>query len=367
MKRFFTSVLMSGLLLMSAGLSAQTDITPSRYQFSNLAVGPYSLDKGYPGANPSASDPDVVNNWNDGFTMALNGNIADLTSGQGGILNSYFQILDMGGEVGKVLCMKGSDSTFPYGVAGDPGFWLGWWNLAFYTDPVATPSVAPLIDGGLSEADATKQATVRLRIVFHIHQNVISTTNKLFDILAYTYTGNHKKDEFGALDATQEFKSGDCTKEEFNYETFETEYVYDDTKWIACEYDFVAPEVAGVPLRFTLRMGGNAKNTTLLIKEMTMTVNPTGDPIEKEELTLVSDPVVTAVNDLPQVDPLNYYVANGVLYLRDVEAGDKVTVFSIVGQTISSIVALGSEVNMPLAKGIYIVQAGQKTAKIAVR
>lgn len=372
MKRFFTTVSMVALFIN--GAFSQTDITPSRYKFNSLSVGHYSLDKASPGANPPASDVDVKNNWNNGFITALNGQLSSLTSGQGSILNSFFQVLDMGGEVGKVLCMKGGDSTFPYGVAGNAGFGLAWWNLAFYTDPVLTPSITTMLPDGVSVesaspeemALATKKATVRLRLVFHIHQNTIDNSNKLFDILGYTYTGNHKKDDLGNLSATQIFKSGDFADVVFNEETEEEELTYNPNKWIACEYDFVAPEIAGAPLRFTFRFGGNAAKTTLLIKEMSMIVNPTGDPVENQVLTLVSNPVSTSVNEQPQVETLHYFVSNGILRLKNVNAGEQVVVYSITGQVVHKLEARGQELELPLRKGIYVVQAGSKKAKIAI-
>ncbi|WP_430809637.1 MULTISPECIES: T9SS type A sorting domain-containing protein [unclassified Carboxylicivirga] len=365
MKKFFTLTCIFSLLL-SVSAWAQTDITPARYKFNNLPVGPFSLDKANPGANPPNGDPDVMSNWNDGFITACNGNLNSLTTGQGGILNSYFQILDMGGDVGKVLCMKGSGSTFPHGVAGDDGFWLGWWNLAFYTDKDLTPSIVDLTSSGLSVEEAEKQATVRMRVVFHIHQNELTTTNKLFDVLGYTYSGNHKTVD-GVLTATQEFKSGDCASQIVDPVTFLPELTYDDTKWIACEYDFVAKEVDGAPLRFTFRFGGNAKNTTLLIKELTFTANPSGEPIENQELTLVSDPVATAINDLPSADELKCYGSNGELVITNADANEQVEVYALSGQLISSRRAGQAQVRIPLTKGLYIVRVGTRTAKVAVK
>lgn len=368
MKKTIHYKLLTAILFVAGIVNAQTDITPSRYVFSDLAVGPYSLDKGYNGANPPANDPDVVDNWNNGFIGVGNPNIAvgaDFADGQGKILNSYYQILDMGGEVGKVLCAKGSESTFAYGVAGDEGFWLGWWNKFIYTDPAKTPNIKQFLDAGDSEADATAKATVRFRVVFHIHQNEISTTNKLFDILGYTYSGDHKKVD-DVLTATQEFKSGDFTDVVFNEETEVEEITYNPNKWIACEYDFVAKEEAGAPLRFTMRMGGNYKSTTLLIKSITMTVNPTGEAVEREELTLTANPGTSAIREVTEKGALDYYVRDRNLTLKQVEIGENVAVYSISGQMLHSSVANSTEVTIPLAEGFYVVKAGVQTAKVMV-
>lgn len=368
MKRSFTFMIVG--LLSFYGVLAQTDITPSRYVFSNQAVGPFSLDKQTPGANPPASDADVLNHWNNGFITVGNPNMANsLTftgTGQGDILNSFYQIFDMGGQVGKVLMMKGNGSTFQYGVPGNAGFYLGWWNKSVYTDKDRTPSIAALVAGGLGEEEAAKQATVRMRLVFHIHQNVINTTGKLFDVLGYTFTGNHKQ-VGGALTATQEFKSGDFADVIFNEETEVEELTYNPNKWIACEYDFAAPEMAGAPLRFTFRMGGGANNTTLMIKSITFTVNPTGAAVEKEVLTLTSDPVSTSIGATPQTSDLDCYVSNGMLYVKNIEVGNKVAVYSITGGLVKALIANQNNVNIPLNKGFYVVKAGNKTAKVAVQ
>ncbi|WP_439183331.1 T9SS type A sorting domain-containing protein [Carboxylicivirga taeanensis] len=377
MKKFFTLLCVCGALF-STELSAQTDITPSRYKFNTLPTGPYSLDKQVSGSNPTPSDQDVKDHWNNGFIVIGNPNMAtSLTfdgTGPGDILNSYFQVIDMGGEVGKVLLMKGSESTFPYGQAGKPGFSLGWWSMMLFTDINSTPAVADFLPDGISGSEATQeqlaeaeaQATVRMRVVFHIHQNAISTSSKLFDILGYTYTNNAKKD--GAnLDATREFKSGDFTDVVFNEETEEEEITYNADKWIACEYDFSAPEVAGTPLRFNLRMGGNAQSTALLIKEITFTANPTGAPVEFEELTLTSNPVATSIEPELEATKLQWHSTAGQLHLKNVTVNTALEVYSMTGQLMVAQNATQPEVSLALAKGIYIVRSGNQTTKVAVQ
>lgn len=367
MKKVFTSLALA--VLMSTVISAQQDITPSRYKFSTLPVGAYSLDKQTPGANPPASDPDVIEHWNNGFITVGNPNMKSslvfTDGGPGAILNTFYQIVDMGGEVGKVLMMKGNQSTFPQGVAGDPGFSLGWWNKSFYTDPVLTPSVVEVTaaNPGISEADAIAKATVRLKVVFHIHQNTIDNTNKLFDILAYTHTGNQKK-VGGADSPTQQFKSGDFADEEFNEETEVVELTYNPNKWIATEYDFAAPEKAGVPLRFSFRMGGNANSTALLIKEMTMTLNPTGNAVEKDVITLLGGS--TSVNSPSTSNSFKYYTSGNTLNLFNLEQGALVNVYSLTGVLVQSSVAQSSDASFLLDKGIYIVKVGNETAKVII-
>ena len=54
---------------MAANVSAQTDITPSRYKFSNQEVGLYQIDYVNAGANPANALPAVVENFNNGFVM----------------------------------------------------------------------------------------------------------------------------------------------------------------------------------------------------------------------------------------------------------------------------------------------------------
>jgi hypothetical protein len=372
MKHFFT-FLISSALLFGAGIShAQTDITPSRYKFADQPLGAYRLDKQYVSGNPPAYDPDVTDHWNNGFITIGQPNFpTSLTfddNGQGASAASSFQIFNMGGEVGKVLMMKFPGSNFEYGVAGKPGLTVTWWTCGFYSDPVLTPTINGFVTAGDDTETATKKATVRLRVVFHIHQNELSYTDKAFDILAYTFANNHKKDADGNIANSPLFYSGDFTDEVLNTTTFEYEHQYNPDKWIACEYDFVVPETSGVPIRFSLRMG-NVINSTILIKEMTMTANPTGEAVAKEVLTIHSDPTATGAISIQEPEAgFLAYSRNGQLILDRVQINSKVDVYSITGSKIRSLTASNSTIQIPVAtQGIYIVRVGDSSKKVVVK
>lgn len=345
MKTFKTLISFLAILLLGATAYAQTDITPSRYIFSDIAEGPYSLDKQTQGGNPTSYDTDVKAHWNDGFITIGNPNMSNSMdfsgSGQGDIVNSYFQILNMGGEVGKVLCMKGSGSTFPYGVAGNAGFWLGWWNLGFNADTTLSQE-APF-------APIPPSTTIRFKVVFNIHQNTPSAT-KLFDIMGYTYGNNN-----GA--ASTAFTSND----------FLTEGAYDTTKWIACEYDYLAGASADYPLRFAFKMGGGAANTTLLIKSITMTANPTGTAVEKTFLTYDHNEEIVTALDKVETSAITYTASKGQLHLSQLEKGTSIQVYAMSGQLVHQSLAQDANVSIPLAEGIFVVKAGEETFKLMMR
>ncbi|TLX71945.1 T9SS type A sorting domain-containing protein [Labilibacter sediminis] len=368
MKRLFTLLSICGVLL-STGAFAQTDITPSRYRFTDQPTGAFSIDKTYSGWNVPASDADVVNHWNNGFISASNPDfpiqLAGGFTGNAATYNSCFQVFDMGGQVGKVLMIKGGASEFPYGVAGTSGGFNAGHSLNFYTHKDHTTAIATGVANGLSEEEAKKQATVRMRLVFHMHQNVLNTATDN-GILGYSYTNDHKVDEFGAIQDVK-YKSGDFADVVFDEETEEEVLSYNPNKWIAVEYDHVANEEDGMPLRFAFRMKwGQIQNATLLIKEISFTANPTGAPVEREELTLVSN-VSTSISPVLQKESLDCYGAEGQLVINNVNSGEQVMVYSLAGQLVNSSIAQENQFSIPMSKGIYIVKVGVKTGKVVIQ
>ncbi|MDG5798910.1 T9SS type A sorting domain-containing protein [Marinilabiliaceae bacterium ANBcel2] len=369
MKKIFTVILIIGVTFTFHKSYAQEDITPSGYDFSQMEVGEFTLDAEFATANPPNSWEFVTDYWNDRFVAVGGGAFetsTDLSSNMGSILQTYFQIVDLGGEVGKVLMMKGPNNSFEYGEPGDEGFWPGWFNLSFYTDPDNTPSIAGVIDQGVDEEDAEKHATVRMRVVFHIHQNEIETSNKLFDILGYTYTGMHKQVD-GSDAPTREFRSGDFASVEFDPITETEVFEYNPDKWIVCEYDFVANEESGVPLRYVLRFGESDFTTTaLMIKEISFIANPEGEPVEMEEIQLsAGDP--TNVSIPGAVSTLDYYTTEGNLHLNNLSAGQLIEIYSITGQKIDAVKTVSGSLTIPLNRGFYIVRVDQEAVKVSIQ
>lgn len=367
-KNFYTKsrFLLATLLFGAAStLSAQTDITPNRYKFNNLPVGPYTIDKIYTGANATPNDPEVISKWNAGFVGLGQPNLNNVVSDghtNADLIKSAMSVIDMGGQVGKVLAIKGNKSTFEFGPAGLPGFNLGWWNIFFFTDPATTPYVKSYIDQGFSEADAKKMAKVRMRITFHMHENTIDNTNPILNTGVYTFTGTPLN--VGGQQYKPPFKSADCSHIVFDEETEEEVVTYDPTKWVIHEVDFIANEVNAKPLRFTLFYGSKLNISTVLIKSIEMIANPTGDPVEKKFITLESQP--TSAIQIAD-EKLKYAVNGNQVTLLNAEIGSQVYVYSVSGQLVKATSVVSDQCSFTLSnKGIYIVKAGNKTIKLAI-
>ncbi len=360
MKKTFTLLALIGILMIPFTMNAQTDITPQRYIFPNVPEGPYSLDKQYNGFNAPNNDMDVKDHWNFGFltigsTRMIN-SLEFTDGGEGDILNSYFQIFDMGGEVGKVLMMKGSGSNFDYGVAGDPGYSNSWWNMRWYTDPNNTPTVDEFITAGDDALTAQAKATVRMRMVFQIHEDPVSTdkTQRFFQVAGYRWSGDYKTDISGTVVTSENFISGD----------FATGGVYDPEKWIVYEYDYYAFDPSHLPLSYNLAFKG-VINGTLLIKEFSMTSNPVGEPV-REEITLTPG-VSTDISSVIEKMGFTSYTKDGRLYLENITPGTDVAVYSISGMLVESFNAQVPALSLPLSSGAYIVRVGKETKKVIVQ
>ena len=99
-----------------------------------------------------------------GVDLHTHSNISDGTLSPGELVSAAIQqginIVDLGGQVGKVLVMRGKTSTYNVGTAMGDGYAGAWFNMNFYFDKILTPI----------------RETVRVRLVFSIHENVISAT-----------------------------------------------------------------------------------------------------------------------------------------------------------------------------------------------
>lgn len=313
--------LLSLFFLGSAAVAmAQVDITPSRYVFSSQPTGSYEIDFASTGANPAANLAAAVDDFNGGYIGINNGQMGGKDKPNALAVINGTQIVDLGGEVGKVLCIKGQNSTYAFGTPSDNAMTVGWWNMSFYTDKENT-----LPD---TSGDDPVPTPVRFSFVFKIVNNTPDATNNHITLDAYTYSNNN----WGAKNTVPAFKSGDFIQ---TYEDGEPvldddeNYINDETKWIKYEMDFSAPDVEGAPLRFVIKFAGQNpafNNTAFLVKELTVTKNPTGDPVTGEVLN---------------------YKPGDASSISSVIFGDNANqkVYTLDGRKVSS----------PAAKGLYIV------------
>lgn len=253
-------------LLGGVNLYAQNsqDITPAKYKYSTRSVGQEVVDGFCKGANISL--PDEKNNYNDQMTPLLkkyNNGLFAINGGQmpdgttntnSNNLQAGISIVDMGGEVGKVLCINGANSNFnkTFNVdyakcsANIPGYlWLNW-----FSDPNKTPSCTD------------KNRNIRIKFVINIYANEVDASiNVISGVLAKT-----KANGFAVTNSGRSFSP----------KAFYTNGTYDINKWITYEFDAFCPSIEGSPIRLMMNLPNNAiNNATIFIKEITFTQTST--------------------------------------------------------------------------------------------
>ena len=235
------------------------DITPAKYKYSTRSVGQEVVDGFCNGANISL--PNEKNNNNDQMTpllakyknglFAINGGqMPDgTTNANSNNLQAGISIVDMGGEVGKVLCINGANSNFNNTFNVDyskcnakiPGYlWLNW-----FSDPNNTPSCTD------------KNRNIRIKVVMNIYAEANASSNVIQQMVAKT-----KANGMSVTNNITSIKPSD----------FYTNNSYDITKWITYEFDAfcLSDEVKPIRLMMNLPVGA-INNATIFIKEITFT------------------------------------------------------------------------------------------------
>lgn len=253
-------------LMGGVNLYAQSsqDITPAKYKYSTRPVGQEVVDGFCNGGNISLPNKD--NNYNDQMTpllkkynnglFAINGGqMPDgTTNAKSDNLQAGISIVDMGGEVGNVLCINGANSNFnktfnvdyPKCSTDIQGYlWLNW-----FSDPNTT----------LSCTD--KNRNIRIKFVINIYANEADASiNVISGVLAKT-----KANGFAVTNSGRSFSP----------KAFYTNGTYDINKWITYEFDAFCPSIEGNPIRLMMNLPHNAiNNATIFIKEITFTQTST--------------------------------------------------------------------------------------------
>lgn len=341
------TLLFSAAMLLGASAYAQTadlDMTPTRFQFANQEVGQVLINYYNSGVNPAASTPTAATEMADnGFVGcyvapadgATNG--TEPTTDMTRSLQANINIVDLGGEVGKVLCLKGPESTSEFGPAAANAGTLRFGEYDFYT----------------KIAGAERQATVRTRLVYSIVSNTESYDD-VFQPSFSTFTNNDSGNQTGYFDPSlyyAEEEGGVAYDDEGNP-------IYDGTKWQVFEFDATVGEVAGFPGRLRFHWLVDAyKTSCVLIKELKFTLNPTGELVQGEFLTY--KPGTSSVKELVLGEDATFAVSGNQVTFS--AAGN---VYNISGMQVADAVA-GETVT--LDRGIYVVKAGDKTEKLIVK
>ncbi|WP_455586772.1 T9SS type A sorting domain-containing protein [Bacteroides sp.] len=339
----------AAMLLTAASVVAQTDITPSRYKFADQPVGPYVFDYLHlGGSNPGAADFQAVrDDFPEGCFMFGGAKVTytsmDVAATKA--LQAGINIVDLGGNVGKVFCFRGKDSKYEIGnpTTETPN----WFNLNFFTDPARTPL----------SADAGATNKIRVRIVYSAYKNTIALATSILKFYCST-AGNNVipagdnndknlvlSEDFAARDA-----DGDLDIDE------NENYFYDPTRWAVYEFDTWVPEEAGAPTRLKMEFPA-AGDYTIFIKELQFLTDVTGDPKKKEIVTYTPNP--TSVKEVLG-DSQIFYVIDG----NNVTFADNAEIYAVSGAKVANATASNP---ITLNKGFYIAKVGQKTAKLSIK
>lgn len=350
-----TKKLLSAFMAISLSLAAiaQTDITPSRYVFADQPVGNYKVDAVNPGANPPAGWNLPVDNFNNGYFVLAGGPavFTAMDAVQPAAVQEGLNIVNLGGEVGKVLVMRGKTSIYPVGTPMGEGYAGAWFNLNFYFDKAITPI----------------REKVRVRLVFSVYENVISATGSS---LGKFYTSNWQNNTSPALPDVPSVFPGDFFQATDEYgdplPNDDGEPYYDPTKWMVYEFDTEIPEASGNPNRLKIEILGTAGNMTLFIKEIKFIKNPVGDPAVRQLLKLV--PEITGIRTAKtSFNNLNVGIDNNTVQLFNVTAGTHVNVFTASGQLTKSFITDVDNQRFMLNSGFYIIKAENSSAKVSIR
>jgi hypothetical protein len=366
MKRalLFTAILAGSMALVNA----TNDITPTRYIFAEQPVGQYKIDATNAGANPPAGWTTPIDNYDNGYLVFAGGPavFTGLDAPQPAAIQEGLNIVDMGGDVGKVLVLRGKSSAYNVGAPMGDGYAGAWFNMNFYADKATTPTIRQFIDAGYSTEEATNKAKVRIRMVFSIAENDINITGSL---LGKFYTSNsqnntsptdfntHSPFPSDAFQTTDEY--GDPIPND------DGEAYYDPTKWMLYEFDFTVPEVTGLPTRLKIEITPAVGNGTLLIKEIKFTKEPEGEPVTRQMLTLT--PEITGLNFVRSItSELHIGLQGNTIQLLNVTEGKQVTVYNSTGQQLLEFTTTSASESFELEKGFYIIRSGNKSTKVSI-
>lgn len=262
-------------LMGGVNLYAQSnkDITPAKYKYSTRPVGKEHVDGFCNGGNISL--PSAKNNYNDQMTPLLakykNGLFAinGLTMPDGNTntnsddLQAGISIVDMGGEVGKVLCINGANSnfnkTFNVDYAKCNANVTGYLGLNWFSDPKSTP---------ISSID---KRNIHIKVVMNIYANENKTSSTSSNVITQVVT----KTKTNNLAVTN-IKNVATNIVPVAHTSFLTEGKYDINKWMTYEFDTYCPSDAGNPIRLMMNLpAGVINNATIFIKEITFTQTST--------------------------------------------------------------------------------------------
>ena len=337
---------MVALLFVGSAIAQEdVDLTPAKYKYADQPVGEYKIATFFTGANIAAPcDATIQEFYDNGLFIVAGGQFANPAQPYAQDLQAGTSIVDLGGEVGKVLCVNGVNSK--YNTLNELNFaqckgGLNWFNFNWFMDPQNTPT------------DGTEEApNIRVRVVLNVFAYTLDESANIINS-AYMVTnqgnvmpaGSNTAEGVAVTSGTfaETYEDGEPVEDE------EGNYVYGPTKWMVYEWDTYCPsskegEGSGAPLRLKMEMNqGNLAGATVFIKEVSFTKlaeNP--EPIlgtRKKSFVKYT------------VDPHKVDTAIGAVEMGN----DEVEYFDISGMKVDA----GN-----LGKGVFIMKCGNTVSKI---
>lgn len=374
-------------LMMAAGVMAQTDITPSRLNFASQPVGQFTINGYNDGFGPINPNDEGTGTY-DKAKLVPEGyvNICGGAANSNGWVNKEdgtptkrttdFQaglnIHDFGGKVGKVLVYKGVNCTHSL-VEGVPaatgGTAIVWPQLGFL------PDYTKVETGNEVDGVATPAPYIRVSMLYKAISNeaYAAEGGAMSDFEVKTALGTVAN----VVNVTKLIPNMDMM-----ISPDDDDYTLEQG-WVRFEFDFQIGMPAGSPFIFTLKLNNNPgdgagtnwlDNGAFLIKELKFTQGTDGAykkgtadapnaHIEKR-IDLSTLTGITSVNG--ESNEPSCAVADGILSVSNVAAGDKIEIYNSVGMKVTSEVVTVDNATLPLAnKGLYIVLVnGKKSVKV---
>lgn len=265
-------------LMGGVNIYAQSNqnITPfTKYDYSTRSVDQKTIGVFFANANPDRDY--LINNYNEGLFVVCGGQMIKTHANQEKLQDGT-SIVDMGGEVGKVLCINGANSdfndTFNVSYPKNSGDITGWVNLNWTTDPNTTPT-----DG------TAEDPNIHVKIVMNVYAgstNIFKDENTFDNVnIVVKYDGKAYSTEKGV-------KPSEFYTEKGNY---------DITKWMTYEFDtYCENKATSKPIRLSLNISnkGAINNTTIFIKEITFTkIDPANKTGFKKSFTTITATALT--------------------------------------------------------------------------
>jgi hypothetical protein len=284
------------------------------------------------------------------------------------VLTAGISIIDMGGEIGRVLCINGNGSNFNSFVQENMGAadfkapemasGTGYWHINWLSGPDA-------FKNGKGGEDATlpEDGNIRVRITFNVFSNAFDGTAVPKSIYVKTNQGGvlPKGDDTAEnvgtrTDKFAKYYDEDVNHEEDPEENDEGETFWDPNTWMVYEFDTWCPKNDGdtdyAPVYVKCEFNGWAsgiQTRTVLVKSVEfLKVTGNTEPIQKTR----KYSYIHLTNGVPTTDvaSVSNIIAN--------ESNAPVEVYNLSG------VRVNAE-NLPA--GLYIRRQGNTASKFVVR